>query len=116
MAEHDPVKNGGIIHGSDGYIQGRKIAAIVCFVSGIGLLVQSVFQPSDMGLEARVGPAVIALIFALVFWGLLTIQNVFQLLMLLKGQPIKLPQLPAPEQPEEKQDLEEVSDPSGGRQ
>jgi hypothetical protein len=113
MAEHDPVKNGSVIHGSDGNIQGRKIAAIVCFVSGIGLLIHSVFQPSDIGLEARIGPAIVALTFALVFWGLLTIQNVFELLALLKGQPVNLPQLPASEAGEDLQNGE-VPTRSGG--
>ncbi len=54
-------------------------------VVGIGLLVQGSFLPASAGLASKVLPALVALL----FWGLLTIQNVAQLVSLLKGQTIK---------------------------
>lgn len=91
---HDPEKNGGLLKGSDGRLQGRKAAAVICFLLGVGLLVHSTFLPPGTSLEARVGLAVVALVFSLLFWGLLTIQNVFQLIQVIKGS------APPPHKPE----------------
>ena len=62
--------------------------APVCFLIGLGLLVQSTFQPSEMTVEVRLGPALVALGFAVIFWGLLTVQNILQLLAAIRGQPV----------------------------
>jgi hypothetical protein len=75
-----------ILRGADGHVQGRKLAAWICFFLGIALLVQGTFIPASDGIQAKVVPAVVALFFSLLFWGLVTIQNVVQLVALLKGQ------------------------------
>ncbi len=67
-------------------MQGRKLAAWICFVLGIALLVQGTFVPAADGIQAKVVPAIVALAFSLLFWGMVTIQNVVQLVALLKGQ------------------------------
>ena len=74
------------LRGSDGHVQGRKLAAWICFFLGIALLVQGTFIPASDGIKAKVVPAVVAFCFSLLFWGLVTIQNVVQLVALLKGQ------------------------------
>ena len=81
------VTNGeSILRGADGRAQGRKLAAWICFFLGIALLVQGTFIPPAAGIQAKVVPAVVALCFSLLFWGMVTIQNVVQLVALLKGQ------------------------------
>jgi hypothetical protein len=75
-----------LLRGADGRVQGRKLAAWICFFLGIALLVQGTFLPASDGIQAKVVPAVVALCFSLLFWGLVTIQNVVQLVALLKGQ------------------------------
>ncbi len=81
------VTNGeSILRGADGRVQGRKLAAWICFFLGIALLVQGTFIPPAAGIQAKVVPAVVALCFSLLFWGMVTIQNVVQLVALLKGQ------------------------------
>jgi hypothetical protein len=75
-----------ILRGADGHVQGRKLAAWICFFLGIALLVQGTFIPASEGIQAKVVPAVVAFCFSLLFWGLVTIQNVVQLVALLKGQ------------------------------
>ena len=75
-----------ILRGADGRVQGRKLAAWICFFLGIALLVQGTFVPPTAGIQAKVVPAVVALCFSLLFWGMVTIQNVVQLVALLKGQ------------------------------
>jgi hypothetical protein len=67
-------------------VQGRKLAAWICFFLGLALLVQGTFIPAAEGIQAKVVPAVVALSFSLLFWGMVTIQNVVQLVALLKGQ------------------------------
>lgn len=89
MNEKSGTRGGDILHGADGKLQSRKLAAWICFLLGVGLLVQGSFLPASAGLESKVLPAVVALLFSLLFWGLLTIQNVVQLVSLLKGQTIK---------------------------
>ena len=86
MSDHDPINNGSLFRGSDGKVQGRKVAAVICFVTGIALLILGAVQPPEVDLQGRVVPAVVALVFALLFWGLLTVQNVVQLLLLLRGK------------------------------
>ena len=66
--------------------KGHGLAAAICFLAGVALLVQSPFLPAGIGLPARVAPAVIALTFALLFWGLLSVQNILQLIAMIKGQ------------------------------
>jgi len=74
------VTNGeSILRGADGRVQGRKLAAWICFFLGIALLVQGTFIPPAAGIQAKVVPAVVAFFFSLLFWGLVTIQNVVQL-------------------------------------
>jgi hypothetical protein len=75
-----------ILRGADGHVQGRKLAAWICFFLGIALLVQGTFVPASDGIQAKVVPAVVAFCFSLLFWGLVTVQNVVQLVALLKGQ------------------------------
>jgi hypothetical protein len=75
-----------ILRGADGRVQGRKLAAWICFFLGIALLVQGTFVPAADGIQAKVVPAVVALCFSLLFWGMVTIQNVVQLVALLKGR------------------------------
>ena len=75
-----------ILRGADGRAQGRKLAAWICFFLGIALLVQGTFIPPAAGIQAKVVPAVVALCFSLLFWGMVTIQNVVQLVALLKGR------------------------------
>lgn len=80
------VTNGeGILRGADGRVQGRKLAAWICFFLGIALLVQGTFIPAADGIQAKVVPAVVAFCFSLLFWGMVTIQNIVQLVALLKG-------------------------------
>jgi len=76
----------GLLRGPDGKIQDRKLAAWTSFILGVILLVQGTFLPLSASIEAKVVPALVALCFSLLFWGLVTIQNVFQLVALLKGQ------------------------------
>jgi len=75
-----------LLCGEDGKVQSRKLAAWICFVLGIVLLVRGTYLPPDAGIESKIVPAVVALVFSLLFWGLMTIQNVVQLVALLKGQ------------------------------
>jgi hypothetical protein len=77
---------GSLFQASDGRVQGRKVAAVVCFLVGVGLLIQGAWQPPTVPWESRIAPAVVALGFSLLLWGLLTIQNVFQLVKLLKEE------------------------------
>lgn len=65
---------------------GQRWAAPLCFGTGLALLVQSTTQPPELAIEARLGPALVALGFAVVFWGFVTIQNILQLLAALKGK------------------------------
>jgi hypothetical protein len=88
--------NDALLRGPDGKVQARKLASWICFVVGLALLVQgSLLQPSAE-IEARIAPAIVALVFSLLFWGLVTVQNVVQLVTLLKGQ--AAPQPPLSEQ------------------
>ena len=81
------ITNGeGVLRGADGKVQGRKLAAWICFFLGIALLIQGTFLPAAEGIQAKVVPAVVAFCFSLLFWGMVTIQNVVQLVALLKGQ------------------------------
>ena len=84
--ENKLLMGGGLIHGGDGKIQGRKLAAWLCFLLGLALLVIGSLEPPQADLSARIAPALVALVFSLLFWGLLTVQNVCQLLALVKGQ------------------------------
>ncbi|MGA2548007.1 MAG: hypothetical protein ABSF43_15775 [Rectinemataceae bacterium] len=86
MEDQTKSREGNLMRGGDEKLQGRKIAAWICFILGIGLLIQGSFLPKTAGIESKVLPAIVALIFSLLFWGLLTIQNVVQLVALLKGQ------------------------------
>ena len=54
MSDHDPINNGSLFRGSDGKVQGRKVAAIICFITGIGLLIVGTFQPPGVELQGRV--------------------------------------------------------------
>ena len=45
-------------------------------------------MPPSAGIEAKVVPSIVAFCFSLLFWGLVTVQNVFQLVALLKGQKV----------------------------
>jgi len=67
-------------------MQSRKAAAWICFALGVALLVHGTFLPATVGIESKVVPAIVALVFSLLFWGLMTVQNVVQLVALLKGQ------------------------------
>lgn len=67
-------------------LRGRKFAAWVCFFLGIGLLVHGSLLPPAAGLEVRIVPAIVAFVFSLLFWGLVTVQNVVRLVALLKGR------------------------------
>lgn len=75
-----------ILRGPDGKIQDRKLAAWISFTLGSALLVQGAFLPAGTDIQSKIGPAVVALCFSLLFWGLVTVQNVVQLVALLKGQ------------------------------
>jgi hypothetical protein len=86
MEKTSTANGDSLLRGSNGKVQGRKLAAWICFFLGITLLVQGTFIPATDGIQAKVVPAVVALCFSLLFWGLVTIQNVVQLVALLKGQ------------------------------
>ena len=51
------------IRGADGRGQARKLAAWICFVPGIVLLVRGTYLPPDAGIESEIVPAVVALVF-----------------------------------------------------
>jgi hypothetical protein len=89
MNDQAMPQGGNLLRGTDGKLQSRKLAAWISFLLGIGLLVQGSFLPPAAGLESKVLPALVALLFSLLFWGLLTVQNVVQLVALLKGQAIE---------------------------
>jgi hypothetical protein len=76
----------GLLRGADGRIQARKLAAWICFVIGVALLVQGSLQPASVDVQSKIAPAVVALVFSLLFWGLVTVQNIVELVALLKGQ------------------------------
>ncbi len=80
------TKGTGPARAADGLIHDRKLAAWLSFTLGAALLVQGTFVPPSAGIEAKVVPAIVAFCFSLLFWGLVTVQNVFQLVALLKGQ------------------------------
>ena len=86
MNKPSEARGESLLRGADGKIQGRKLAAWISFILGIALLVQGTFIPPAAGIQAKVVPAVVAFVFSLLFWGLVTIQNVVQLVALLKGQ------------------------------
>ncbi|HUX43101.1 MAG TPA: hypothetical protein VMV83_18225 [Rectinemataceae bacterium] len=86
MNQRFETKGQGLLRGPDGKIQDRKLAAWTSFILGVLLLVQGTFLPLSASIEAKVVPAIVALCFSLLFWGLVTVQNVFQLVALLKGQ------------------------------
>lgn len=65
----------------------QRWAAPLCLLFGLALLVQGSLQPPEMSWEARLGPAMVALGFAAVFWGMLTIQNILQLISAIRGKP-----------------------------
>jgi len=90
MVRRTVTKEAGLLRGADGRIQDRKLAAWASFVLGVALLVQGTFVPPSAGIEAKVVPAIVAFCFSLLFWGLVTVQNVFQLVALLKGQGAEL--------------------------
>jgi hypothetical protein len=52
------------------------------------MLVQSTFQPPEVPLEVRLGPALVALGFAVVFWGLVTVENILQLVAAIRGRSV----------------------------
>jgi len=89
MSDQSGTRGGSPLRGADGKLQSRKLAAWISFLLGIGLLVQGSFLPPAAGLESKVLPALVALLFSLLFWGLLTVQNVVQLVALLKGHAIE---------------------------
>ncbi len=60
MSDQSGKRGGALLRGADGRVQSRKPAAWICFLLGVGLLVQGSFLP-----------AVVALLFSLLFWGLL---------------------------------------------
>jgi hypothetical protein len=82
------TKGSGPARAADGLIHDRKLAAWLSFALGAALLVQGTFVPPSAGIEAKVVPAIVAFCFSLLFWGLVTVQNVFQLVALLKGQKV----------------------------
>ncbi len=43
MDRHGKIRGEGVLRGADGRVQGRKLAAWISFVIGIGLLVQGTF-------------------------------------------------------------------------
>ncbi|HUX21982.1 MAG TPA: hypothetical protein VMW69_12145 [Spirochaetia bacterium] len=86
MRQQFEPRGQGLLRGPDGKIQDRKLAAWTSFILGVLLLVQGTFLPLSASIEAKVVPAIVALCFSLLFWGLVTVQNVFQLVALLKGQ------------------------------
>ena len=86
MSNRSEARGEGLVRGADGKVQDRKLAAWICFTLGIALLVQGTFIPPAAGIQAKVVPVVVALCFSLLFWGMVTIQNVVQLVALLKGQ------------------------------
>jgi hypothetical protein len=85
------AKREGLLRDSQGRIQARKLAAWISFATGIALLARSSFLPPTESAQARVLPAIVGLGFSLLFWGLVTVQNVFQLVALLKGTDIGAP-------------------------
>lgn len=66
----------------------QRWAAPVCFVFGLGLLVHSTFQPSEMSIEVRLAPALVALGFAVLSWGMVSVQNILQLIAAIRGRSI----------------------------
>ena len=66
----------------------QRWAAPVCFVFGLGFLVQSTFQPPQMSIEVRLAPALVALGFAVISWGMVSIQNLLQLIAAIRGRSI----------------------------
>jgi hypothetical protein len=64
----------------------QRWAAPLCLLLGLGLLIQSTFQPPETSWEVRLGPALVALGFALIFWGLLTAQNILLLISAVRGK------------------------------
>lgn len=81
-----PTTQAPLAGGRDRRLQDRKLAAWISFILGSALLVQGASLPPGADLQSKVGPALVALCFSLLFWGLVTIQNVFQLIALLRGQ------------------------------
>jgi hypothetical protein len=80
------AKGEGLLRGPNGRLQSRKLAAWISFDTGIALLARGAFLPPSESVGARVVPAIVGLGFSLLFWGLVTVQNVVQLVALLKGQ------------------------------
>lgn len=86
MEKQNDARADGLLRGANGKVQGRKLAAWICFVVGLALLVQESLEPATVDAQSRIAPAVVALVFSLLFWGLVTVQNIVQLVALLKGQ------------------------------
>jgi hypothetical protein len=63
----------------------RSLAAWICFALGVGLLIQGSFLPPTVAAAEKVAPAIVALVFSLLFWGLVTVQNVVRLVALIRG-------------------------------
>jgi hypothetical protein len=90
--------------------KGRKIAAWICLLLGVSLLIAGTFQSPAADLESKVLPAIIALLCSLLFWGVLTVQNIIQLLALLKGKGTEMKDPEYTGQPESKEVIYENSD------
>ena len=54
-----------ILGGADGKLHGRQLAAWICFLLGVALLIQGTFIPPAAGIQAKVVPAIVALVFSL---------------------------------------------------
>lgn len=62
-----------IFNGEDGKISGRRVIGTIFLMAGIALLFIEQYQ--DGGLD-RFAPSIICLSVGLLFWGLVTVQNI----------------------------------------
>lgn len=65
--------NQGVFRGPDGKLSGRRIIGTAFLTIGGGLLIASQFQDGDW---TRVLPGVISATIGAFFWGMVTVQNI----------------------------------------
>lgn len=83
MSDQNNQALGGLFHGPDGKLSGRRILGTVSILGGIGLEAAAQFQAGDI--LQRLLPGAICLMAGMLMWGLVSWQNIQDAAKAIKG-------------------------------
>lgn len=83
MSDTNNQAQGGLFHGADGKLSGRKTWGTVAILAGISLESVAQFQSGDI--LQRLLPGAICLLAGMILWGLVSWQNIQDTANIFKG-------------------------------